>query len=135
MVQIRAAQVKALRHPNLLRLVEYGEEHGRGVFVFEGTEGHTLNVIARRTAEAGVRPTPQMTALIIADTCRALVFLHSKIVDGSALIHGGVHPTRVFVGLDGRVKLVDLGLGRVSGSPNSTLVGYPPEQLGDTATC
>jgi TolB-like protein len=107
---LREAEAAArLSHPNVVTLHDLGtSEHGP-YLVLELLRGETLAEVIRR-GPAGAREAVD-TAMQIAT---GLAHAHA-----AGVVHGDITPGNVFVCADGRVKLLDLGLARLFGSPES----------------
>jgi hypothetical protein len=90
-------------HPNLVRLDEFGEDHGRIVFASEFVDGTTL---ARRIDQQG-KFTPREAVALVLQAARGLRFSH-----GQGLTHGDVQPDNILVDQEGVTRLAGLGLSR-----------------------
>lgn len=99
-----ARTVATLNHPNILAIFDVGEYSGTGYLVSELLEGETL----RDAINAGAL-----------STRRALDY-GSQIADGLAaahdkgVIHRDLKPENIFVTKDGRVKILDFGLAKLT---------------------
>src|SRR5579884_2921850 len=102
--EFRAASM--VRHPNLVRAIDGGEE-GESIFlVMEYVEGEDL---WRRIERDG--PLPEVEAVrIIVQVAQALHAAH-----GHGIIHRDVKPDNILITKDGQAKLVDLGLAKDCG--------------------
>lgn len=104
---LREAQGLAqLSHPNVVQVFEVGEHEGRVWIAMEHVPGRTL----REWAE---QATPSADAILSAWVAagRGLAAVHA-----AGLVHRDVKPDNVMVGDDERVRLIDFGLVRESGS-------------------
>ena len=128
-----------LAHPNILNVLDVGEENGTLFIVMEYIRGENLWTIARRGVEAH-RFLPLPHALrIVATVCEGLHYVHTrKGPDGRPLeiVHRDVSPSNIVVSADGVAKLVDFGIARWalrSFDDRSLVTGKPnymaPEQL------
>ena len=98
-----AKALAALNHPHILTVFDVGSEGGTAYIVFELLDGRTL---ASRLADSALEwPEVRRIALAIAE---GLAAAHAK-----GVIHRDLKPENVFLGSDGKVKLVDFGLARV----------------------
>ncbi len=124
-----------VRHPNLARTLDVGQEGDVYFMVMEYIPGESLYQLVRG---------PKGGPLRVPDTAR--VFL--KVLDGldaahrGGLIHRDIKPSNIMITPDGDVRILDLGLARLAGEegvltrPNvviGTLDYASPEQLGDAA--
>ena len=98
-----ARAVAQLSHPNIVTVIDRGEDEGRQYIVFEYVEGENLKQLLERTG-----PMPVRDALLLAlQMARALAFAH-----GRGLIHRDVKTQNVMREQSGRIVLSDFGTGR-----------------------
>jgi eukaryotic-like serine/threonine-protein kinase len=111
----REAQAAAgLSHPNICLLYDYGETEGRRFIVFELLAGGSLE---DRLADG--RPLPDgETARIARELAEALAYAHAQ-----SVVHRDVKPTNVLFDEDGRAKLADFGVARITDQPTLTEAG------------
>ncbi|MFZ1938862.1 MAG: serine/threonine-protein kinase, partial [Terracidiphilus sp.] len=110
-----ARAVAALNHPNIVAVYDIGVEHGQQYIVSELVEGESL-----RASLTG-KPVP----------VRKLLEIATQIADGLAaahaagIVHRDLKPENLFVTKDGRVKILDFGLAKLTqpqtGSEHSAL--------------
>src|SRR5919198_2947917 len=98
-----ARAVARLNHPNLVTVIDAGEDEGAPYIVFEYVEGETLKDRIRRN---GLLPVPEAVAYAI-EIGRALSCAHSH-----RLVHRDVKPQNVLIDPDGRAKVTDFGIAR-----------------------
>ena len=123
----REARVTAqLRHPNIVQVLEVGQDQGRPFIAMELLEGSPLDEHLRE------RPDLSLEARLdlIIQLCTGLEVAHAE---GS--VHRDVKPTNIIVQGDGRLKILDFGLARLHTSTltaNGAVVGssgyMSPEQ-------
>ena len=100
----REARLAAqLSHPNIVTVIDRGEQDGRQFIVFEYVEGENLKALIEREAPLPERAAIEL-ALQIAD---GLAFAH-----GHGLVHRDVKPQNVLLTEDGRAKVTDFGIAR-----------------------
>jgi serine/threonine protein kinase len=98
-----ARSVAQLQHPNIVTVIDRGEQDGRQYIVFEYVEGENLKELVVRKGRLEVRE-----ALEIAiEVARALGFAHEH-----GLVHRDVKPQNVLLNGDGRAKVTDFGIAR-----------------------
>ncbi|CAN5498707.1 hypothetical protein BH09MYX1_BH09MYX1_56910 [soil metagenome] len=111
--------LRALRHPNVIRVFEAGlRPDGAPFYVMEFLEGEPLGTTFKRTPKL-----PLALALRIAhDVASGLDFAH-----GAGMIHRDVKPDNIFllgpIGDPTIAKMIDFGLARVSGQSHLTAKG------------
>ena len=125
-----ARSVAQLQHPNIVTVIDRGEEDGRQYIVFEYIDGENLKELVVRKGRLDVR-----TALEIAlEIARGLSFAHE-----SGLVHRDVKPQNVLLNGDGGAKVTDFGIARSleverSMTQTGTVLGtsnyIAPEQAG-----
>jgi hypothetical protein len=121
--EIEARAVGALNHPNVLAVYDVGTENGRPYVVAELLEGDTL-----RTRLGGVA-LPLRKALDYAgQIARGLAAAHEK-----GIVHRDLKPENLFVTKDGRVKILDFGLAKLT-RPEDPSTNMQTVSQGDPAT-
>jgi eukaryotic-like serine/threonine-protein kinase len=100
----REARLAAqLSHPNVVTVIDRGEQDQRQFIVFEYVEGENLKALIEREAPMPEREAVEL-ALQIAD---GLAFAHAH-----GLVHRDVKPQNVLLTEDGRAKVTDFGIAR-----------------------
>src|SRR5689334_1372972 len=100
----REARLAAqLSHPNIVTVIDRGEQEGRQFIVFEYVEGENLKALVEREAPLAEREAIKL-ALQVAD---GLAFAHAH-----GLVHRDVKPQNVLLTEDGRAKVTDFGIAR-----------------------
>ena len=91
-----------LSHPNIVTVIDRGEDGGRQFIVFEYIDGQNLKQLVEKKGRLPVR-----TALELGiEIGHALAFAHE-----SGLVHRDVKPQNVLLG-NGEVKVTDFGIAR-----------------------
>jgi eukaryotic-like serine/threonine-protein kinase len=100
----REARLAAqLSHPNIVTVIDRGEQEGRQFIVFEYVEGENLKALIEREA-----PLPEHEAIELAlRVADGLAFAHAH-----GLVHRDVKPQNVLLTEDGRAKVTDFGIAR-----------------------
>jgi eukaryotic-like serine/threonine-protein kinase len=97
-----ARAVAQLAHPNIVTVIDRGEQDGRQFIVFEFVEGENLKEIVAR----GRVPVRDAVQLVL-QVARALAFAHER-----GLVHRDVKPQNVLLNEDGQAKVTDFGIAR-----------------------
>ena len=120
MMLVREARLSSdLRHPDIVRVFDYGQHAGLLYIVMEYLEGRSLDrIILVRNAFNLVQKIG-----MIAQICDALTFAHAH-----GVIHRDIKPANAFVLKSGRVKVLDFGLAAKLSEPSPekrTFAGTP----------
>jgi serine/threonine protein kinase len=126
----REAQTAGRFHPNIVTILDFGEEAGEPFLVMEYIEGQSLGHLLK---EAGPLE-PGRGVPIILQVLEALGFAHTH-----GIIHRDIKPSNVMLLDNGHVKVADFGIARIDTS-EMTIVGdvlgtpayMSPEQLWGT---
>ena len=102
-----ARAAAALNHPNVVAVHDLGTHEGQPYIVSEFLEGQTL----RRAAGAGALPAPKIVEYAV-QLCRGLAAAHD-----AGIVHRDLKPENVFITQDGRVKILDFGLAKLTEGP------------------
>ena len=112
---IAEAQVIArIDHPNVVRLVELGSADGGLYLVLDYVDGAALDRIIKK----GGALSPKAVAYIGREVARALEAVHSMCDEHGknyGVVHRDVSPSNILISRDGRVRLSDFGVARISG--------------------
>lgn len=104
----------SLSHPNIVVIYDFGEENGRYYIAMEYLEGQTLR--NRLDAEGAL---PQEEACkILCEVLDALAYAHER-----GIIHRDIKPENIQLLPDGRIKLTDFGIARLTFEPSLTADG------------
>ena len=117
---------RRLRHPNIVRVHEHGEEAGMSFIVMEYADGEDLKqVMARR------RLKPDEAYEVLKQLLVALDYSHRH-----GIVHRDIKPANLMVRPGPRIQVMDFGIARIDSSSLTrvgTVVGTPthmaPEQL------
>ena len=97
-----ARAVAGLAHPNIVTVIDRGEQDGRQFIVFEYVDGQNLKDLTRN-GPLEVREAIGLTLQV----ARALSFAHDR-----GLVHRDVKPQNVLLNEDGQAKVTDFGIAR-----------------------
>jgi predicted Ser/Thr protein kinase len=98
-----ARAVARLSHPNIVTVIDRGDDGGRQFIVFEHVKGENLKELVLRSGRLSVRRALELV-LPIAD---GLAFAHDH-----GLVHRDVKPQNILLSRDGEVKVTDFGIAR-----------------------
>ena len=98
-----ARAVAQVSHPNVVAVIDAGEDSGRPYIVFEYVDGETLK---QRIDRLGRLPLDEAAAYSI-EVGRGLAAAHAR-----RLVHRDVKPQNVLIDSEGRAKVTDFGIAR-----------------------
>ncbi len=98
-----ARAVAQLSHPNIVTVIDRGEDGGRRFIVFEYVDGENLKQLCERAGPLPVRRALEI-AVAVAD---GLAYAHEH-----GVVHRDVKPQNVLLSRDGEVKVTDFGIAR-----------------------
>ena len=98
-----ARAVARLSHPNIVTVIDRGDDDGRQYIVFEYVEGENLKELVLHEGRLPVRRALEL-ALAIAD---GLSFAHQR-----GLVHRDVKPQNILLNQEGELKVTDFGIAR-----------------------
>jgi serine/threonine-protein kinase len=119
--------VSRIRHPNVVEIVDLGEQDSLLYIVMEWIDGEPLSTLMRKSSEDGRLPLG-IAARIMADACAGVHAAHELKDDEGrvvGLVHRDISPQNILVSYDGLVKLVDFGVAKATGmSSAETQAGH-----------
>src|SRR6202161_3779706 len=103
-----------LIHPNIVTAYDAGEHDGNPFLVMELVEGRDL---FRHVQEHG--PLPMAKAVdYVFQAAHGLVYAHGK-----GIIHRDIKPANLLLGVDGTVRILDMGLASFRPAEDEALAG------------
>jgi len=114
-----ARAVAALNHPNIVAIYDIGSENGILYIVTELVDGETLNATKlnlRRTLDCAVQ------------IATGLAAAHAALIT-----HRDLKPANILLARDGRIKILDFGLAKIS-VPQASFQSDFRSEFGDTET-
>ena len=100
-----------LDHPNIVRLLSFGQESGNLFFAMEMVDGKSLFEVQR----SGHKFTPPQVLSIAKDVCLGLKHAHAR-----GIIHRDLKPGNLMMTKDHTVKITDFGIAKSYGSSQNT---------------
>ncbi len=110
--ELEARAAATLNHPNILAVFDIGQHDGSPYIVSELLDGETL----RERLAGGVLPVRKAVEYAI-QIARGMAAAHEK-----GIVHRDLKPENVFVTSDGRLKVLDFGLAKLT-QPEGAPVG------------
>src|SRR5918996_2323292 len=98
-----ARAVAKLTHPNVVAVIDAGEDGGHPYIVFEYVKGENLKQRIKRLGPLE----PQEALAYAIEIARGLVVAH-----GRNMVHRDVKPQNVLIDAEGRAKVTDFGIAR-----------------------
>ena len=127
-----ARAMARLSHPGIVMIHDFGKESGFFYLVLEHVDGASLRqLIADGTLS------PRDALGLVPQICDALQFAHD-----AGIVHRDIKPENILVDQDGRARIADFGLAKMTGAQHPTIgltrsdqaMGTPhymaPEQIG-----
>src|SRR4051794_1688513 len=112
--QREARSAAQLAHPNIVTVIDRGEDDGRPYIVFEFVEGENLKQLVTREGALPVATAVELGIQI----AQALEAAHER-----GVVHRDVKPQNVLIAEEGRIKVTDFGIARSRGTEGLTLTG------------
>jgi eukaryotic-like serine/threonine-protein kinase len=109
-----ARAVAKLSHPNVVAVIDAGEDGGHPYIIFEYVEGETLK---QRIHRVGALDTQEALAYAI-EIARGLTVAHAR-----NMVHRDIKPQNVLIDAEGRAKLTDFGISRQLEQDGMTATG------------
>jgi eukaryotic-like serine/threonine-protein kinase len=113
----------ALNHPNILAIYDVGAHEGSPYLVSELLDGETL----RERLQSGPLPTRKSLDIAV-QVARGMAAAHEK-----GVVHRDLKPANIFLTADGRVKVLDFGLAKLTQRDDSGIdIADSPTRPADT---
>ena len=109
-----ARAVAKLSHPNVVSVIDAGEDGGHPYIVFEYVEGETLK---QRISRDGALD-PQEAIAYAIEIARGLSVAHAR-----NMVHRDIKPQNILIDAEGRAKLTDFGISRQLEQDGMTATG------------
>lgn len=126
--------MRRIRHPNVVRLMDYGTAGELDFLMMEWVEGASLREIIAGNRSAGANTGFETALDWLLQVCRGLEAIHAQ-----GVIHRDVKPANIMIARDGHAQIVDLGIAKEiqgttagltsTGIVAGTIVYMAPEQI------
>jgi tetratricopeptide (TPR) repeat protein len=113
-------------HPNVVRILEVGDERGQPFIAMELLHGSTFAQLREQAAERGQRVPLPIALRVLIEACRGLDAAHHATDDQGQplrIVHRDFTPDNIHVGSDGAVKVLDFGIAKSAGTLGGTEPG------------
>jgi len=100
-------------HPNIVAILDFGEDDGKPFLAMEYVDGRSLDAILKTSGPLD----PARSVAVITQVLSALGFAHQN-----GIVHRDVKPSNIMVLSSGEVKVADFGIARIDAS-EFTIVG------------
>ncbi|MBI5535210.1 MAG: serine/threonine protein kinase [Deltaproteobacteria bacterium] len=122
-----------IRHPNVVSVLDAGEDPNGLYLVMDYVEGDTLSSLWRKAAERGERFPARVGLRILVDVLTGLHAAHELRDDAGrpvGLVHRDFSPQNILVGVDGNARLSDFGIAKAATRLGNTTTGVVKGKLG-----
>jgi len=121
-----------IRHPNVVPVLDVGEEPSGTYLVMEYVEGASLSGLFRAAADSGMRLPRGVTLRILLDALSGLHAAH-ELRDSKgqllSVVHRDFSPQNILVGTDGLARLTDFGIAKAASRISHTRTGVTRGKL------
>jgi len=105
------ALMERVRHPAFPRFIESGMAGGQPYMAMELLRGRRLRYLINLREENNLGANAATWVLVAAELAEAAHSLHQlRNAAGRTILHGDINPSNVMIDLEGRVRLLDLGM-------------------------
>jgi tRNA A-37 threonylcarbamoyl transferase component Bud32 len=121
MFEQEARLLATLDHPNVVRLLDFGDVQGSLLLALEHVDGGDLGALL-----SGTRLAPPLAAHIALEVARALDYVHRRTDESGQplhIIHRDVSPQNILLSTGGEVKLTDFGIAKSTQPRDRTATG------------
>jgi len=115
-----------IKHPNVVPVLDVGDDPHGLFLVMDYVEGETLSGLIKRSAAAGRPLAPAIGLRILCDALAGLHAAHELRDDSGAplgLVHRDFSPQNILVGIDGMSRLADFGIAKAATRLGHTRTG------------
>lgn len=118
--------VAMLDHPNIVRIIEVGQDGDEYFLAMEVVQGKPLSSLVRKAVKQNTPLTQAQSAYLVAQAANGLGYAHN-LVDAAGrplnVVHRDVSPQNILISYEGAVKVIDFGVARALGRSTETRPG------------
>ncbi len=114
-----ARAVSTLRHPNLVRVLDFDNQGDLYYMVLEYIDGPPLATYLTQLSERGARLSPDETRRLFTPLCSALDYAHAQ-----GMIHRDIKPSNILLTSDHVPVITDFGVAKIAGATSYTSPGF-----------
>ncbi len=118
--QREARALAKLNHPNIVTVHDFGTREDTHFLIMEFVDG--LNLRQVTTEE---KLSPEMALQMVPQLCDALQYAHDQ-----GVIHRDIKPENLLLDTNGRIKIADFGLAKITGSETSGTLTHTQQVMG-----
>lgn len=136
MFEEEARLAALVEHPNVVRVLEFGEAEGQPYLSLEFVPGQDLGMLIRWLAQSGATLPVPVAVFCASELLAGLHAVHEAVDESGrplGIVHGDVSPSNVLVSTQGDVKLADFGIAEArlrSAFPQAAAAGRTKGKLG-----
>ena len=106
-LQRETRKSQQLSHPNVVRVMHFDQHDGQPYMIMEYMRGRPLDEVIREGGGKGLSFDKALP--MIEGMSAGLAYIHSQ-----GLVHSDFKPNNIFLGDDGEIKILDLGIARAN---------------------
>ena len=118
--------VALLDHPNIVRIIEVGQDRDEYFLAMDLIQGKPLSAVIRKSLKRGTPLTQTQSAFLVAQAADGLGHAHGLVDAGGLpmnIVHRDVSPQNILVSYAGAVKVIDFGVASMMGRVSATRPG------------
>ncbi|MBC8133109.1 MAG: serine/threonine protein kinase, partial [Deltaproteobacteria bacterium] len=118
--------VGMMDHPNIVRIIEVGQDGDEYFLAMEVIQGKPLSSLVRKAAKQNTPLTQAQCAYLVAQAANGVGYAHNLVDAGGRplnVVHRDVSPQNILVSYEGAVKVIDFGVARALGRVSETRPG------------
>lgn len=104
-----------LKHPNVIRVYDFGQVEESYYLAMEYVFGQNLGAILKRSVSAKIHIPIPIASYLILECCRGLDYAHSladNFGNNIGVIHRDISPPNILVSYNGEPKILDFGIAK-----------------------